>query len=346
VTTGQSTNGEKGPRVSGAGPSWENGWYLFDQGQIKGPLTAHEVFGRSESSQKNSTLMVSRKGFTQWYPVKDFASMYHMASRYTDHLSVPSKNHSASVSPVARHVGPDIKDIESPCENNAVAQSIIRAAQHTIVSNPVIFTETARFGQMETKSEHPGAQSPAQSASKDVTITRTLSRKEKKRLIVEERRRRKFAARQAKVARKAARSQSLISQGEFEQLYLETASRLRLGKITSPFLASCLYLPFSFGGYWWAWFARVSEEVSWHLNGASRMNFILPVWMCMVPGAHLILAYLVARMVRQIEEQNGYQTVNPMWATMFAIFPPFYMALIQSALNRHWRLHVYHSCQS
>ena len=337
MTTSRPINDDTRPNSSGMSPAWDGGWYVFEHGQVKGPLSAQDVFGASEASLKNPTLMVSRKGFTQWYPVKDFAAMYHMASRYTDHLGTASSQKSLDHPLKTRHIGPD--EFKTPAvEKNAVAHSIIREAQKDIASTPVITSETMSFGRREKLSEtHIGAQS-------EITrqTTNRLSRTAKKRLLDEERRQRKFAAKQAKAARKAAKSQSLIPQVSFEQLYLETASRLRLGKIVSPFLASCFYMPFSFGGYWWAWFTRVSEEVSWHLNGSSRMNFILPVWMCLVPGAHLILAYLVARMVMQIERQNGYQTIDPGLATLLAVFPPFYIAHIQSALNRHWRLHVYH----
>jgi hypothetical protein len=63
----------------------------------------------------------------------------------------------------------------------------------------------------------------------------------------------------------------------------------------------------------------------------------------MIPGVHLILAYALARNVMQMEGQNGYRTINPIMVTLAALFPPFYILVIQSALNRHWRLHVYNS---
>jgi hypothetical protein len=44
-----------------------------------------------------------------------------------------------------------------------------------------------------------------------------------------------------------------------------------------------------------------------------------------------------------MEMQNGYRSTNTFLATLAAVFPPFYMIMIQSALNKHWRLHVYHS---
>ena len=127
---------------------------------------------------------------------------------------------------------------------------------------------------------------------------------------------------------------------DFDQKYLRVYSRLRLGRISNAAVAAFVYTPLTIGGYWWAWMETASPEVSWHLNGASKMNFVVPMWTCLIPGMHLIVAYLLARMVRQMEMQNGYRTVNPIFATLLAIFPPFYMFMIQAALNRHWRSHV------
>ncbi len=337
MTTDRSTNYEARPLASAVAHSWDGGWYVFDQGQVKGPLSADEVFGRSSQTGYNPAVMVSRKGFSQWYPVKDFADMYHMATRYTDHLAAARAQPFSGLEPVARQIGPEATS--RSFAQQAPTQSVIRRAQEDIASSCLVAPETANFGQNRSSSQIQAVSN----AAGDQSSPGPISRKEKKRLIDYQRRQQRAAAKQAKAARKAARSQSMIAPVTFEQLYLETASRLRLGKIVSPVLASTVYLPLSFGGYWWAWFSRVSEEVSWHLNGSSRMNFILPIWMCMLPGAHLILAYLVARMVRQIEHQNGYQTMSPAFATVCALFPPFYIGMMQAALNRHWRLHVYHS---
>jgi len=63
----------------------------------------------------------------------------------------------------------------------------------------------------------------------------------------------------------------------------------------------------------------------------------------MIPGVHLLLAYDLAKAVRYMEMQNGYRSTKPWLATLAAIFPPFYILMIQSALNKHWRLHVFNS---
>lgn len=313
--------------------SWESGWYVFEDGQVVGPLKASDAFARNNTLPSGQTRMISRKGFTQWYPIQDFASIYSMSGRYSDSLAgqdLMASESSGRPELVTKQIGPKF-----PAQQAAANK--IQAVQRELSKNRSPAAESVSF---------MGNSANQSAVSPDSLAIKKLTRKEKKRLAEEERRSRKFAARQEKAARNAARAQNLIPSKTFEQQYLQVASRLRLGRIISPVLPAFIFAPITLGGYWWAWLSRSSEEISWHLNGSSRMNFVVPMWMCMIPGVHLILAYLVARMVRQMEEQNGYRNLSPAMATIAAIFPPFYMAMIQSALNRHWRLHVYHSAMS
>lgn len=304
--------------------SWAGGWYLFEDGNVIGPLDAKDTFSRPEKTASGQSRMVSRKGFAQWYPIQDFATIHAMAGRYSDHLGQAGnlQSNTQKQSIISKHVGP--KDNE---QQNAF--KTIETVQKELNAKPALAGEGVKFGQVV-------------STTSSQTVKK-LTAKEKKRLLDEERRSRKLSEIQLNQTRGADQTQNLRQPVSFEQQYLQVSSRLRLGLPASPFMRAFIYTPFSLGLYWWPWLARTGEEVSWHLNGASRMNFILPMWMCMIPGVHLVLAYFVARMVRQMEAQNGYRTVNPWLATVAAIFPPFYIAMIQSALNRHWRLHVYHS---
>ena len=309
---------------------WDGGWYLFEDGQVIGPINAKETFSRPKAASSGQARMVSRKGFSQWYPIQDFAEIYSMAGRYADHLGqagTTTPDAAKRLDPIPKNLGPKSREITA-------AGQKIESAQRDLTSVVAPPLENAAF---RTRTVAPN------SLAADRQVSHKLTRKDKKLALAEERKNRHFAARQAMLAQKAAEAQNTLPRDTFEQRYLAVSSRLRLGRITSPALGALVYIPITLGGYWWAWMTRASEEVSWHLNGASRMNFILPMWMCMIPGVHLILAYMVARMVRNMEEQNGYHTVSPVMATIAAIFPPAYILMIQTALNRHWRLHVYHS---
>jgi hypothetical protein len=323
--------------------SWVGGWYVFEDGNVVGPLDASDAFSRTEKTASGQARMVSRKGFTQWYPLQDFAAIHAMAGRYSDFLgqSANTSNDEAKIGVVAKKIGP----INNEAKNHLTHDITINS--NNLNANNIIGTITNAQKELSSTTSGVGERvkfPEERVTSESVATTRKLSAKERKRLQEDERRSRKLLDKQAE---QSARSQSNINTANpavsFDQQYLQVASRLRLGRPGSPGVRAMIYFPLSLGTYWWAWLSKTGEEVSWHLNGASRMNFILPMWMCMIPGVHLILAYFVARMVRQMEEQNGYITVNPWLATVAAVFPPLYIGMIQSALNRHWRLHVYHS---
>ena len=312
--------------------SWESGWYVFENGQVLGPFNAKEAFSSQVSASTGEARMVSRKGFTQWYPVRDFAEIYSMIGHYSDHLNQASLSSNQLVNdlePKARLIGPQAAPVTiAPQGLHAFPNpnvSIRASAGNQNLSGDCLINNASNNPQSESSTQLP------------------MTKAQLKQLRNAERQQRQYAERQMQAARAAANSQNLLEPSIFAQAYLQLQSRLRLGRVTSPTLGALVYTPLTLGGYWWDWFARVSEEVNWHVNGTTRLHSILPTWMCMIPGVHLILAYALARNVMQMEGQNGYRTINPIMVTLAALFPPFYILVIQSALNRHWRLHVYNS---
>jgi len=328
-TPNSTQNNGTGPNEQQLG-SWENGWYVFENGQVLGPFNAKEAFSSQVSASTGEARMVSRKGFTQWYPVRDFAEIYSMIGQYADHLNQATLSSNQIVNdlePRARLIGPQAAPVTSALQG-------LNAFQ-----NPNSSTREST-GNQNSSGDFLINNASNQSNS-EFAPQPSLTKAQLKQLRNAERQQQKFAERQMQAARAAAKSQNLLDPAIFAQAYLQLQSRLRLGRVTSPTLGALVYTPLTLGGYWWDWFARVSEEVNWHVNGTTRLNSMLPTWMCMIPGVHLILAYALARNVTQMEVQNGYRTIRPIVVTMAALFPPFYILVIQSALNRHWRLHVY-----
>ena len=297
-------------------PSWSNGWYLFEDGKVVGPLQASEAFHRAERTPSGQPRMVSRKGFTQWYPLKDFAELHSMAGKYADQLALakrpqtPSQQAFAQHEPVARTIGPQVSQPPPAVKPKSDPLAKIQTASQEILND------------------------------RSVPQKNNLSRKARKRLQQEELRAQKAASVKMPFTSQSAPEQRTNS---FEDQYLLVASRLRLGQQRSPFVSGFIYTLLTLGGYWGSWMARSSEELTWHLSGSSRVNFVLPMWMSLIPGVHLYFAWMLARLVSEVEIQNGYKTISPAAATILAMVPPFYMLSIQSAMNRHWRLHVYHS---
>ncbi len=340
--------------------SWEHGWYVFENGQVVGPLNVQDALGKTSANDGSSARMVSRKGFTQWYPVQDFAEIYAMIGSYSEQLNSANdqasrtKNrfepHSKTISVAVDAVSNENSnqspsDLELFLENTvAEAETRVQAAQTEISgANNMDSNSIGNPDDVSTAlAEHAGLQHSLTIPRADVNVSEAAGDINEP-ALGDDPRTRKELRRQIQAAQSASRSQKLMDPALFAQHYFTVRGRLRLGRVFSPVMGALVYTPLTLGGYWWDWFARSSEEVSWHVNGSSKVNFVLPIWCCMIPGVHLVLAYLLANMVSKMEMENGYRGVKPVLATMLAIFPPFYMLMIQSALNRHWRLHVYHS---
>ncbi len=337
--------------------SWEHGWYVFENGQVVGPLNVQDALGKTSTGDSNSARMVSRKGFTQWYPVQDFAEIYAMIGSHSEQLNTVNEqaekaknNFTPKSKTIAVAVDvtlnkDNLQSISHPetLQENAVAEAEtkVKAAQNEISStvNTNASSHEALSGLATEPTQGLAYRSPTiprmDSVEAPLNVNNVAGANDP--------RTRKELRRQVKAAQAAARSQKLMDPALFAQHYFAIRGRLRLGRVFSPVTGALVYTPLTLGGYWWDWFARSSEEVSWHVNGSSKVNFVLPVWCCLIPGVHLVLAYLLADMVSKMEMENGYRGVRPVLATMLALFPPFYILMMQSALNRHWRLHVYHS---
>lgn len=327
------TPGEKRDLTANQEPSsWEHGWYVFEDGQVLGPLNADEALGSEKSKASGHDRMVSRKGFTQWYPVKDFAEIYAMIGAYAKRVDTttppPVPVNAAAYQPKSKVIAQNLENSQKISKQDIangrfdLEQQILKSAEN-LESN----ANNATTPSVEM-AENNSAEQLHSADSSPVLID--------KRAI-------KAARRAMKRANAAGRNQSMMAPALFANRYLEVQGKLRLGRIFSPTIGAFVYTPLTLGGYWWAWFTQASEDVSWHVNGPGKWRYALPMWFCMVPGLHLIVAYLLARAVSSMERQNGYRNVSPLLTTVLALLPPLYMLRIQGALNRHWRLHVYHS---
>lgn len=329
--------------------TWEHGWYVFEDGQVTGPHAAKDALGREKSENSQTARMVSRKGFTQWYPVRDFAEIYAMIESYSTRLDekhTTPKSTSSAFEPKGKVINTKSSDLNEKNRRSLTTDKAFDLATGDLDQNKTnskdLNSDVASLFSIEAQGPESDAGTPAittqelSSASQAAVSDQTLEPKENKKL-------KKMLRRQVRQAQAAARNQKLMEPKLFADSYFELQNRLRLGRVFSPTLGAFIYTPLTLGGYWWDWFVRACDEVNWHLSGSTKTNLGLPLWLCMIPGVHLILAYDLARAVSLMEMQNGYRSTRPWLALVAALFPPLYIVLIQSALNKHWRLHVYHS---
>jgi hypothetical protein len=328
--------------------AWSSGWYLFEDGQIVGPLLADEAFTRSAKTLSGAQRMVSRKGFSQWYPLKDFAELHAMAGRYADHLAdskvTKSQDHLAakgldfdrdpslrpnqvntsatkptvkSFEPVSRRIGP--QDSLSPLslDERRLSEALMREG-------------TNKSTEQSSISEH-----------------RKLTKKERRRIKEAERLERKhqeeLKSRDHQGAEAGADAQrARVGAATFDDLYILCVSRLRLGKMRSPFAAAVLWLPLTLFVYWSVWIAKITQEMSWHVQGKETNPHLLPYGLAIIPGVHFVFAYKVLQLTKATEMQNGYRNISIPFGMILAVFPPLFVHYVQSALSDHWKRHVAH----
>lgn len=66
---------------------WPLDWYVYDEAGVRGPMTAKETFALASQTLAGIERQVTRKGFTQWYPLGELAALYRSAELWEDRLA-------------------------------------------------------------------------------------------------------------------------------------------------------------------------------------------------------------------------------------------------------------------
>ena len=77
----QSNSDFSNVKDNGSNSPWPGGWYVFEDGRVQGPYAAEAAFTMPEKSLAGSPKLVSRKGFAQWYPLKELSELYKIADK-------------------------------------------------------------------------------------------------------------------------------------------------------------------------------------------------------------------------------------------------------------------------
>ncbi|MEZ4743633.1 MAG: hypothetical protein R3B45_14505 [Bdellovibrionota bacterium] len=325
---------------------WPDGWFIFDQGKVQGPLTTKQVFGDSADKTVPGHSMVSRRGFSRWYSLAELKDVYkkgnHMGianlatiTDVEDELSAAvgklSKLHS-EVRESRKNSLLEIKQIETQLSKNtnfnspASSISYESAVGEGVISSNEAKTETL-LGKRAAKKPNPLIPS-----SHDDSGTGGLSTATKVSYF-------QFEGRHRQNVKKIGISRK-NKEHELAYHHMILAGRLRLGALNSPWLEAYVKFFGSLGLYWGIWLRRTALATTMHLNGSSIKKSGRIFWLSFIPGYHMIMGRKVAAAVLSLETQNGYRTVSPTLAMFLSIFPPFVIYYLQSALNKHWELHI------
>ena len=307
--------------------NWPGDWYVFQDGRVDGPYNARDAFSFNSESTDGKSRLVSRKGFSQWYALKDLAEIFNI----TDKLD---REHNTLQEQVNSAIDQQMDEIQS------LKKTSSETSTQSFVSKPIVVEKNVAPIVVNAKVKIPAFVEPTQALEKiennaDSVISETA------------------------VVGGAAAVEEQIGQSEFEKIpeqtevkrnvksaimheYFLLKSDIRLGKFRNPWLLGFLTVPLTLGANWIAWYASASREIEFHRSGNNKSNYFAAL-LAIVPVLHIFMIYKLASSVRRIEEENKYKNTSPLLAAMFAIVPPFAAAYLQDCLNEHWLIHVKYS---
>ncbi len=322
---------------------WPGGWYIYEAGKVEGPYAAEDAFGRSAETGDGKPRLVSRKGFSQWYALKDLSEIFRM----TENLGRQARGAVAELTEtqilrfkadVGAGVAPDVAATAAVSTAALVAQPPPPAPMPRVRARQ-IDTSPSRQPAQVSMTEPPFSRPVLAGAAAELPYPRAPALQPQRPVK---------AGKPAKAAKPAKRPAATAAPRKATpdnaqlQEYFMVRSRLRLGKIRNPWISAFVGAPLSLGIYWGVWLAQMAREITWHTKQTQEKTTALGI-MAMVPFFHFYALYQVAKQMRDMEVQNKYASVSPTVACLFGIFPPFALAYLQDAANRHWLLHVKYS---
>ncbi|MBP9706435.1 MAG: hypothetical protein KBD78_02260 [Oligoflexales bacterium] len=122
--------------------------------------------------------------------------------------------------------------------------------------------------------------------------------------------------------------------------YLTLRGRLRLGVLRTFGLGSIIKFFLTLGCNILLWYSDAQNEVAWHKSAQWRKLSWHQILFGLLPPLSVFNFMSLARQIRILERQNGYEKTTVYLVFFLALFPPLAAMYLQSSLNRHWRLHV------
>lgn len=296
--------------------AWPGGWYVYENGRVEGPMSASDAFGLASETADGKPRLVSRKGFSQWYALKDLSEIF----RLTDQMGKKAESVRAEVVATAPTT------VAAP-----VASAFITPAPPPPKASAKPPLPTPEKRSLKNKKSRSLAAPVSEPEPKP--IPGPFSVTEKKPLPE--------AAKAARVPEKKKSARELTAQALLMQEFFLQRGRLRLGKIRNPWITGFLGLPASLGAYWAVWYGDLARELAFHSQAKEPSK--ADAWLAIIPIVHLFMIHKLAKAVVAMEGQNQYRSVSPGLAVLFGILPPFALAYLQDAANRHWLLHAKHA---
>ncbi len=287
-----------------------SGWFVFENGEVHGPYEGKHLVTRSLNNEAPGDVFVSKQGFSRWYPIEKLADIIASTTKMDDSATG------------------ELRQLEE-----------LVSLKLKTLSNLV--DETPR------KAAKP---QPQGRLSNKVVPQRVDAHSAQK--AIEDFRRATVAPTAAPVQTTTpAPAQTMRSSPDTTHIpalppqpmnyrYFIMRARLRLGAHRNSFVLGCLVMPLTLFSYWVVWYREAMREIIWHSENSHTNPTGLPLWLATVPVLHIYMTYCLALMIQRAERQNQYSFTSPALAMVLSLFPPFAAMYLQSALNKHWDLHV------
>jgi len=306
-------------------PECSGDWFVFSNGEFLGPLSATRAFSMESKDALGRPVLISRKGFNQWYALNEIAEIF----KVTQNLDLRLEGEKAPL--LQQQIISNA--IENRKQTSTLTHQVTKSTRTpSKIVKKLVGPINQRLGNFS--SQALDAAKSLKTKKSDVVTPKTGDLREKKSHLG-----------QSFLHRFSLTKKCRVRQGKKDLLqeYFNVRGRLRLGKIRNPWANAFFGLPLSLGFMWSFWMNNLIKEIIYH--SASRINTSQSlVLMGLVPGFHLYAVFRLAQLVLEMEMQNKYKSVSPLLATALALFPPFAMAYLQNAANRHWLVHVRHAC--
>lgn len=302
---------------------WPGGWYIYENGKVDGPFEADAAFKMDAETVDGKPRLISRKGFTQWYALKDLSEIFKMTDQMGKKAQDLVIQSEAQLQTVAKAVTPPPPVVQKAAAPAKKTKSVVKPVAPTSAPSPAsVVAESASA---------PASVVATQMAKTEAPSLLTMPS------VFPESAQKHIPTRKAKRVAPAKADKAELMQG-----YFLARGRLRLGKLRNPWLTAFVGLPLTLFTYLAFWYGEIAREVSFHSRSDGKSP-LPPGFLALVPGVHFYMIFRLAKLVEDMEAQNKYRSVSAWVATLFAVFPPFALAYLQDAANRHWLLHTKHT---
>lgn len=319
---------------------WPDDWYVYDGEKVRGPLSAKETFSHSNAKKSGQKSMVSRKGFSQWYDLRDLSAIFNLTTAMGNKVEAERVRLEKTKNSEDFHRRVKLQPAQTLSHKDKRFESVShsRPTGAAVSTKQQVSRGHVGKGLTNSLAKPVGQPQAAVSTREPASLMLQLSPADIDFTPPE-------GLHPSQVGgNKKAKSwvkKSSKAKNSWMRDYIYAKNQLRLGEIRQPWITGLLTIPLTLGMYWVIWFREFSLEIATHTSSRFKSR-TYPYWWAAFPLLHLLMIYRLACSVREMEEENRYANTIPWLAALLGFLPPLATVYLQSAANRHWFLHVRH----